>query len=889
MTGTPSPWEALLAERAWLARLARELVRGDAEAEELAADVLADASVGAAPRRAGPRAWLRAIARRQAALRARGAERRARRELRAARSEAQPSALEAAAAFEVQRAVAEAVAALAEPLRTTVLLRYWEDLPPREVARAMQCPVETVHSRTKRAHAQLRVALDARSGGRRDAWAVPLFLLQERVPEGSAGGLLLGAAIGGGAKLVLVAAVLVVAVGLWFGPREEDRELEIVSPVLLENAAPRAGTPASAVDRTPVAVGAPAIPAPLSEARELYFVRGRLVSDEDERALAPRAAYLRAEDGSRRGLPLRVGPEPERSFELELTRDEAHALRELGLELEGRSPFRRRLSAEALTRAPERVLDLGALRSLRGTRYRGRVVDRWGRGVAGAHLLVPRLRVAWSSRRFPENLLFDVERLGVADTDGSFELRERIEPAVEHSHLFAAAAEGLGWVPIAPSRRGELEPDPLELRLGASGDLRVRVLDEHGERVAGVRVVARPLGSPIGVARLEAEFTVSNDPLVAARFEARTDEHGLAQFCVLPIGDPAEGAAELAARYSVRVEPREGPAGPWYLVPLLAEREVELEIRNTALLAAVAEEQGREPVSSETCMFSGRATDPSGAPAIGFALFHAGRCLATIGADGAFRVERFPSGPQQVVLAKMHDAGPGWTGRFTPEVIDAAAGPVHFVLARRPDAGMPFRIELVAEESGAPLDPHAILLEPIDASGELEGTPARTRIEGSKVFAEGSSGRWRLGVRTACGRRWQGVLEVASGLPDFVHRCALPPTGSVEIELVAGAEALPEILTLHAELASPDPSGYANYAYAGAWQASAGAELQGEFDRPWLQSLRVRPALGRRFLLRHADTTQLLRITARGGGRSGAVELRALPHEQLRARLSLDR
>ena len=40
-----------------------------------------------------------------------------------------------------------------------MLLRFWEDLPPREIAKRMQAPVETVRTRIKRGLQELRGSL----------------------------------------------------------------------------------------------------------------------------------------------------------------------------------------------------------------------------------------------------------------------------------------------------------------------------------------------------------------------------------------------------------------------------------------------------------------------------------------------------------------------------------------------------------------------------------------------------------------------------------------------------------------------------------------------------------------------------------------------------------
>ena len=57
-------------------------------------------------------------------------------------------------------AVVDAVGALEEPYRNTVLLRYYEGLWPRAIAAQLGVPVKTINTRLHRAHLQLREILD---------------------------------------------------------------------------------------------------------------------------------------------------------------------------------------------------------------------------------------------------------------------------------------------------------------------------------------------------------------------------------------------------------------------------------------------------------------------------------------------------------------------------------------------------------------------------------------------------------------------------------------------------------------------------------------------------------------------------------------------------------
>lgn len=66
--------------------------------------------------------------------------------------------------MEARRALLEAVEALREPYRTTIFLRYFEDLTPGEIARRQGEPVKTVKTRLLRALALLRSRFERRSG-----------------------------------------------------------------------------------------------------------------------------------------------------------------------------------------------------------------------------------------------------------------------------------------------------------------------------------------------------------------------------------------------------------------------------------------------------------------------------------------------------------------------------------------------------------------------------------------------------------------------------------------------------------------------------------------------------------------------------------------------------
>jgi RNA polymerase sigma-70 factor (ECF subfamily) len=176
MTDDAPPPADLLAHAGFVRRLAFHLLRDDADADDAAQETLARAL--ARPPRAGPgvRAWLATVLRNIVRKEGRGASRRARREAAVARPEGGRAGDDAVAREEILRSVTEAVASLDAAQREVVLLRHYEDLPPRDIAARLGVPVETVKSRLKRAHAALRTRLDERRAGNVEGWRSALAI-----------------------------------------------------------------------------------------------------------------------------------------------------------------------------------------------------------------------------------------------------------------------------------------------------------------------------------------------------------------------------------------------------------------------------------------------------------------------------------------------------------------------------------------------------------------------------------------------------------------------------------------------------------------------------------------------------------------------------------------
>ncbi len=232
---------------------------------------------------AARRSWLATVVRNAARGIVRSRARAEARDRSVARGEAVPSAADAAAQAETVRLVGAAVASLDEPLRTVVLLRHYEGLPPRVIAVRTGTPVETVKSRLQRAHEVLRARLDGggRREGERHRRALASFAgipFAPPVGEGAAGTgagattvAAKGAVMASSAKTIAVAAVVLLAVGagVWVVARGRDDEAAAgrgtasrPKEVAAESGS-GGGTPPSLAAppaRAPVAAGAPAEP-----------------------------------------------------------------------------------------------------------------------------------------------------------------------------------------------------------------------------------------------------------------------------------------------------------------------------------------------------------------------------------------------------------------------------------------------------------------------------------------------------------------------------------------------------------------------------------------------------------------------------------------------------
>jgi RNA polymerase sigma-70 factor (ECF subfamily) len=165
--------EDLLAESSWLEGLARALVGDREEARELVQEVWVRTLEERPEGVRQPRAWLARVLRNTLGMRRRAQGARGARERAAARPEATVGSGEVVARAESLRLLVDAVLALEEPLRSTVLWRYFDGLSSATIARRQGVPESTVRNRLAQALGDLRVRL----GNSRSDWRASLGLI----------------------------------------------------------------------------------------------------------------------------------------------------------------------------------------------------------------------------------------------------------------------------------------------------------------------------------------------------------------------------------------------------------------------------------------------------------------------------------------------------------------------------------------------------------------------------------------------------------------------------------------------------------------------------------------------------------------------------------------
>lgn len=159
--------ESIVAQRHWLRNLARQIARTEADADDLEQGVITVALSYRLDSVRTPRAWLSRVARNLATRTGRSDRARSAREEAIRHVGAAQATDQAVANTEVFALLSRLVLALDEPYRSTLILRFYQDLTPAQIAREMNVPASTVRTRLARSLALLRAKLDERDPGAR--------------------------------------------------------------------------------------------------------------------------------------------------------------------------------------------------------------------------------------------------------------------------------------------------------------------------------------------------------------------------------------------------------------------------------------------------------------------------------------------------------------------------------------------------------------------------------------------------------------------------------------------------------------------------------------------------------------------------------------------------
>jgi RNA polymerase sigma-70 factor (ECF subfamily) len=305
--------ETLLRHEAFVLRLARTLVRGEADAQEIAQRTLASA-VEHPPEHGGVRAWLARVTRNHALDLHRSERRRAAREAAAARPEAQPPGDSAMERLEMESGVVRAVLSLDEPYKSVVVATYYEGLAPAEIAARRGVPAGSVRSQLARAHELLRAKLD-REHGERASWMRGLTgLLALRDGAGAGAASASSAASGLGWPLAIGAGLAACVAGVFVvravSTPPHVVEMAAVEPLAIPAAQPERalGSAAQEPSRTPIDAAAVAAPVaasgfvPADEPAKLLEQ-----SRQIKKLILDRRLAVTPDERARAGIPVDTG------------------------------------------------------------------------------------------------------------------------------------------------------------------------------------------------------------------------------------------------------------------------------------------------------------------------------------------------------------------------------------------------------------------------------------------------------------------------------------------------------------------------------------------------------------------------------------------------------
>lgn len=783
MTDRPQPVDPrlLLAEEDFLRALVRALLANTADVDDVVQGAWLRALETGPADRSRLRRWLARVALNLARDRHRQDARRSALERACARKETTPSATEVLEHEERRGKVVAAVVGLPSPYRDVLLLRYYEGLEPRRIARRLDVPGNTVRSWLHRAHAMVREQLEQDFGDRRRA-RLALVALATWPPARSVPRL----------PLVAAATLLVVTGGLVWGLRI--------------GASPRvAGRASSAAPVAGALVARPASPPVRRTLENAPVTRLRLcVRARDDGDVVPRVPVVVALAGQRGGPPFaqrRIHTDARGIATLELPRSSCPAVWTLRVDREDLLGTGRVYAAPD---ASDVVADLVVLALT--ARLTGIVTDEAGNPVADA-------TVRWGDR-----FTTRTDRKGAyacavppwpirveARADG-FVAADSVAHVVgheaQHDLRLAPARTITGRITgprgdaVAGAVLACVEAGPWPVRAGEDGGFTLDVPAGAGSVV--VQAAARGWAPVVCRVRTDSEVRIvllagitvhgtvrgaNGRPLAGARLFARRGDlaHGR------PIGTTdaggsfrIDGLTKEDLRLAVRAP---GYALGFAEIPAEPPRHLTIHLDPSVRLAGTVR--------------AAAAGRPLGGAAVRFALPDGtdlgGECITR--PDGTFTTDELPLTDVRVTI-DHHGHRPA------TRIVFPGAGRADFSLARSPHiAG-----RVVDAASGAPVTAFRLhLVRPRLQPGEHAGTPARTWHREGHAFVS-ADGRWTTGggLRAAAPSDLFAVEVVAPGYAsavlDRLHAAADGSTANHVVRLTRGSE-------LSGELPATEPAG----------------------------------------------------------------------------------
>ncbi|MCR9247341.1 MAG: sigma-70 family RNA polymerase sigma factor [bacterium] len=529
---TLDPLEELLRESAWIRQLARRLVEPGHDADDLVQDACLAAMQHPPQHRDNLRGWLSQILRNLVRQKRRQSTRQKRREedRHGPAVPTAPATVDLIERATTQRAVVDAVLGLAEPYRTAILLRFFEDLPPREIAARQRLPVATVRTHLTRGLERLRQRLDRQTGSRA-AWIAAVLPLTQPALSAALATTVLMKSKTLIAATVAISALAITAASIEWNAAPTTPVPANASPVEHQSASVEATGTAAVEERVAAdPVTTPSEPPPATPTPRR--ATGRTV-DPEGRPLADLEVALASDTTGTNSVPAGAPH----------TRSDSTGAFELALEhsASGRivaSDARFRTVMHTLVRRSH-VPKLALVVAAPATQFAGVVRSHDGHAIADATVAVN-----WPtdllSRLSDNSDATEIEQLQVrTDADGRFVLPgARVRGAELRTH-----APG-----FVPDRRPlpQFDERGLEIVLAAPvakpGSVQGQVIDPNGNPVAGARVV---LGDKMVETVADGGFVIddaANDRTLSAASQGyrrgvlERPEAGWPAYVLLPLG-----------------------------------------------------------------------------------------------------------------------------------------------------------------------------------------------------------------------------------------------------------------------------------------------------------------------------------------------------------------